>query len=224
MCGRFALNRAIGQLRERFANRRVTSGPREFVPSNNIAPTTAVPVLMQDSITVLIWGIHRRKLVINARSETVVRKFAKDVTERRCVVPADGYFEWKKETKQPFFFRERPGELMFFAGLYTPAGEFAIITRAASPELIWIHDRTPLILTSDQVEVWESPKWESLLTCELPHLTWFPVARAALSSGHTGEECVREVKREKSRQQTLDAMFKSAVKSEVKRLDGFTDE
>jgi putative SOS response-associated peptidase YedK len=100
-----------------------------------------------------------------------------------------------------------------FSGLSTASEEFAIITRAASAELLWIHDRTPLILNVDQIEAWEGPGWQSLLACEVPHLTWFPVARAALSSGHTGEECIREVKWEKSRQRTLDTMFKAAVKS-----------
>jgi putative SOS response-associated peptidase YedK len=208
MCGRFALNRAIGQLRQRFANRRVAPAAREFTPSNNIAPGTTVPVLAGDAIQLMAWGTQRRKFVINARSETVAQKFGKDIKERRCVVPADGYFEWEKKSKQPYFFRENPGDLMFFAGLYTAKGEFVIITREAAPALAWIHDRIPLILRDDQLELWEGSEWPSQLAREPPALSWYPVARASLQAGHTGEECVKEIKIPKNPQRTLEDMFK----------------
>jgi putative SOS response-associated peptidase YedK len=218
MCGRFVLNRAVGELRRRFVKRQVVASEREFTPSNNIAPATPVAVLTTGAIEVLMWGIQRQKLVINARSETVAQKFAKDINERRCVVPADGYFEWKKETKQPYFFREQPGELMFFAGLYTSKGQFVIITREAAPELMWIHDRMPVILSEEQIEVWEGSGWSGLLAREPARLSWYPVARMALRSGHTGEECVREIKEAKKTQRTLDDLLKPAIKAEIKKL------
>jgi putative SOS response-associated peptidase YedK len=218
MCGRFALNRGLGQLRQRLAVEQIQSNGRTFDPSNNIAPTNVIPVMANSAIELLVWGVQRGEhLVINARSETLVQKFGKDARDRRCLVPADGYFEWTKE-KQPYFFKQHPEELMFFAGIYTQSGHVIILTRAASDSLTWIHSRMPLILTGTEISAWQSSDWIHVLEGVPPVLTWYPVARAALAASSKGEECIKQITIKKNTQRTLDSMLKSETKAKIQEL------
>jgi putative SOS response-associated peptidase YedK len=121
--------------------------------------------------------------MINARAESVLGKgaFAKAALARRCIVPADGWYEWQKSPtavdakgkprKQPFYVRRADGAPVAFAGLYefwrdrsVPEGDsdawlttFTIITTDAEPGLDRIHDRQPLVLEPDQWEQWLDP-------------------------------------------------------------------
>ena len=181
MCGRFALNRAIAQLRALLNVNRVVENGRRFAPSNNIAPGTTAPIVANNEIRLMNWGMSvRDRTVINARSETVATTFASDVSERRCVIPADGYFEWNKE-KQPFFFKTGE-DLMFLAGFYTKNGDFVILTREGSSQVSAIHHRMPIILTMAQIEDWVGSKWTSVLGYVPPVLTFFAVSRYSLRS------------------------------------------
>lgn len=109
--------------------------------------------------------------MINARSETVAEKrsFAPGFSKRRCIVPATGYFEWKKEgtAKRPFFIQRKDSDPLFLAGIYgwwqTPDAEWlltaTILTRAAVGDMAEIHDRSPVILERAEVDTWLDPSF-----------------------------------------------------------------
>lgn len=110
---------------------------------------------------------HQGKMVINARSETMAKRplFADSSRERRCLIPASYYYEWLNhdEGKQKFALYTPKDRLFFMAGLYhydeargtTPS--FVVLTRPAVPEIAFIHDRMPVILSADDCDRWLSP-------------------------------------------------------------------
>lgn len=212
MCGRFALNRALTQLMANLNARRVQENGFQFNPSNNISPTNATPVFAQQVIQLLKWGMMTgSQPLINARSETVVQKFNKDIMNRRCVIPADGYFEWNKSS-QPYFFHKRGKELLFLAGFYTQHNEFVILTRDSVNDVKKIHPRMPIILSQDEIALWESPKFEYFLTANPPQIDFYPVSRDALKPGYTGPECIKRINGNNKQQLTMMDMFKSVKK------------
>jgi len=107
--------------------------------------------------------------LINARSETVATKpaFRAAFRSRRCIVPADGFFEWQQQAtgKQPFFIYRRDRALLAMAGLWehwtSPAGEdvitFTILTTAANAWMQPLHDRMPMILEGEALDLWLDP-------------------------------------------------------------------
>jgi len=135
----------------------------EFRPRFNIAPGQRSPVVyLQSGKPVLVdalWGLERRGggLAINARSETADRTamFRDAFRDGRCLVPADGFLEWRKEDRvnQPYLFRREDGELFVMAGLWQD-GRYVILTRDSSGEVAEIHDRMPRILSSDDARQW----------------------------------------------------------------------
>jgi putative SOS response-associated peptidase YedK len=211
MCGRYALNRALAQLRAAVGAQAVADHGRNFVPSNNIAPGTHAPVVRRNVIELMHWGASRGSInLINARSETVESKFAGDMNaNRRCVVPADGYFEWNSQ-KQPFFFKHTSSDLVFLAAVFDASQNFVILTMAASEQISSVHERMPIILTLEQIGLWESGHWREALSGKAPMLNFYPVGRAALATGHNGEECIRPISVKKKAQNTLDEMLKSS--------------
>ncbi|EAY20424.1 putative ACR, COG2135 family protein [Trichomonas vaginalis G3] len=211
MCGRFALNRALTQLLANVNARRIQENGFQFNPSNNISPTNPAPILANQIIQLLKWGIQTgSQPLINARSETVVEKFNKDIMTRRCVIPADGYFEWNKQS-QPYFFHKRNNELLFLAGFYTQHNEFVILTRDSVNDIKKVHPRMPIILSQDEIALWESPKFEYFLKCNPPQIYFYPVSREALRPGYTGADCVKPINGSKQ-QLTMMDMFKSVKK------------
>jgi len=177
-------------------------------PDFNMAPTKAAPVVVSrvagddpDAVStrqlrLLTWGlvpswsqdVKVGLRMINARSESVLGKpaFARAAAFRRCLVPADGWYEWQasptavdakgKPRKQPFFVHRSDGGLVAMAGLYEFWRDkdlaeddpdswlitFAIITTAAEPGLDRIHDRQPLILERAAWDEWLDPKQSDL--------------------------------------------------------------
>lgn len=104
-------------------------------------------------------------VIINVRSETVQEKsmFKKHVTSGRCIVPAGEYYEWKKSGRDKIkhLIKDEEGNLLFFTGLYreVPEGrEFVIITKDAYGDVTDIHNRMPVILRADQIELWLNGK------------------------------------------------------------------
>ena len=218
MCGRFALHRALQQLRANLRANRVETNGHDFQPNNNIAPSDPAPVFTNNTIQVFVFGIqsttHGTPLY-NARSETVSEKFARDITTRRCVIPVDGYFEFDK-TKQPFYFHKSDEELMFLAGFYTKNGEFVILTRDATKEAKRVHDRMPIILSESEIEMWESEKWAQLIGVKPPVLIFYPVAKYALRPGSHGEECIKKISQGGKQQLTMFDVFKASKKEKPK--------
>jgi putative SOS response-associated peptidase YedK len=180
MCGRYRLTQA-----ERFAEMsqvRLAWNPK---PRYNIAPTQSVPVLLDESpdeLTELRWGLvpfwsKDMKIgssLINARAETVRSKpaFRDAYQKRRCLVPADGFYEWKKAgvLKIPHHIRMADEAPFAFAGLWEswrdplrpadaePVRTFTIITGEPNEFVATIHNRMPVIIPRDRYGTWLSPK------------------------------------------------------------------
>jgi putative SOS response-associated peptidase YedK len=177
MCGRFTLRSPAVVLADHFD----VAIEGELAPRYNIAPTQLVSAVRKGStddarrFVALRWGLvpHWAKDVsvgnrmINARAETVAQKpaFRTAFRRRRCLIPADGYFEWQKrgKTKQPYYFRMQDDSPLAFAGLWESwRGEAdqqavescTIITTEANALTRPIHDRMPVILEPACYDVW----------------------------------------------------------------------
>lgn len=212
MCGRFILSADAEAIREHF---RVT-GQFRHQPRYNIAPSQPVPVVTgspeKRKITYMQWGLIPQWVkeagagykMINARSETIGQKpaFRDSLRRRRCLVPADGFYEWKKTGggKKPFFI-SLPGRKLFaFAGIWdrwvAPEGEeiltCSIITVGANEFMGEIHDRMPVILAcSEQYHSWLLAGGGSLLTPYCGPMEARPVSALVNSPGREGAELIK---------------------------------
>lgn len=171
MCGRYYIDAddSSEQLRriiEEINRTQADTEAHAMMKSGEIFPTNIVPVVGRNGPTLMKWGYAGYgNRVINARSETAFTKpmFRRSLMERRCLIPARGYFEWKRnstggKTKQKFALY-RADKPLFMAGLWhEEQGEtlpvFVILTRDAVPTMAHIHDRMPLILTDDTCGEW----------------------------------------------------------------------
>jgi len=173
MCGRYAITSVPEAIRALFGYPETPN----FPPRYNIAPTQPIPVVRmtegQRSFALLRWGLipswvkdpRAFSLLINARGESVLDKpaFRNAMKRRRCLVPADGFYEWKQDgdRKRPFFVRARGGPVAF-AGLWEtwmgPNGEemetACIVTTAANRSLRALHDRMPVVIPPEAFELW----------------------------------------------------------------------
>ena len=174
MCGRFVISSPPVALRQMFG---YVEQPN-FPPRYNIAPTQPIPVVMLDNggrhFRLMRWGLvpawvkdpRQFTLLINARSETAREKpaFKNAIKRRRCLIPADGYYEWQDSSgrKRPFFIHRRDGKPVGFAALAEtwmgPNGEeidsVAIMTAPASRDLAALHHRVPVTIAPDEFERW----------------------------------------------------------------------
>lgn len=174
MCGRFTLTTDLDRLEERFAFR---AADLSYAPRYNIAPTQPVLTLLNDGENragFLRWGLIPSwakeaaigDRMINARAETVAEKpsFRRALQKRRCLVLADGFYEWKKEGKKktPMYIVLKPRESFGFAGLWeawqAPSGETihscTIITTTPNALMESIHNRMPVILPREAESLW----------------------------------------------------------------------
>ena len=148
--------------------------------------------------------------MINARSETVHEKpaFRSAFRRRRCVIPVNGWFEWRREggEKQPYWIRPADAEVFSLAGLWErwnrgeePVETFTILTTAVSPALADIHHRQPVIVDGDEVEEWLDPASSSERLLELARAAYagpfdrWRVSRAVNSSRNESPELLRPV-------------------------------
>ncbi len=174
MCGRFILHHATEEVAERFA---VEQTLLELQPRYNIAPSQPVAAVIQRESRVLAelqWGLvpswardpavgHR---MINARAESAATRpaFRSAFARGRCLIPASGWFEWKRRGRQrlPMLLRRRGGEPFAMAGLYerwkrsddAVLRTCAILTTEPDEVAATVHDRMPAILTPEACEVW----------------------------------------------------------------------
>jgi putative SOS response-associated peptidase YedK len=169
MCGRYYIEIDEKELREIAneveKNTRDYPGQMSFKTSGEIFPTDIVPVQTGvGEYQPMKWGFSGfdKKLVINAKSETALQKpmFQESMLERRCLIPASGYYEWKKagskKIKYQFFIPKTP---MFLAGCWrqekdSPFHTFVILTRPAVKTFEEIHDRMPVIIPQSQMRTW----------------------------------------------------------------------
>jgi putative SOS response-associated peptidase YedK len=221
MCGRFTLFSDGAELARLFG----CGFELPLQPRYNIAPSQEVPVvrLAEDQpgtrqAAMLGWGlvplwaseVSFGFQCINARSETAASKpaFRASFRRRRCLIPADGFFEWPKKGKarQPFLFRMRDGQPFAFAGLwdYWTKGDgretCAILTTTANELVRPFHERMPVILPLAFHDDWlepqsDAPQW--LQTALRPYpaqeMEAVPVSSWVNNARHEGPECVRPV-------------------------------
>ncbi|MBV8162523.1 MAG: SOS response-associated peptidase [Acidimicrobiia bacterium] len=138
-------------------------------PSYNVAPTDRVYTIVQDGERRLLrvepWGFvagDGAVPLINARAETLAERpaFREAFARRRCLLPADGFYEWEtlaSGRKQPYLFSPRATGPMVFAGLRAHRGTCAIVTSAARPPVARLHDRMPVVVGRDAWDVWLDP-------------------------------------------------------------------
>ena len=227
MCGRFArysLSRELG----RYFDAQPASF--EIQPSYNVAPTQEIPVILQQEdgrhFKKRHWGlvpfwakdISIGTRMINARVETLSSKpaFKAALKHRRCLIPANGFYEWKGKTgnKQPFYIHLPSGEPLAFAGLWevwqdkdqpseeSPYKCCTIITMDASESVKDIHNRMPLILQPEAYDEWLDPEKqdparieELLKTSYVKELTHYPVSRKVNRVENDSKDCVEPLKR-----------------------------
>src|ERR1700676_3792612 len=174
MCGRFVITSPPAALRQIFG---YVEQPN-FPPRHNIAPTQPIPVVIIENnarhFRLMRWGLlpacvedpRKFTLLINARSETVLEKpaFKNAIKRRRCLIPADGYYEWQASggRKRPHFIHRRDGTPMGLAGLAEtwigPNGEeldtVAIVTAPASADLAVLHHRVSVTIAPADFDRW----------------------------------------------------------------------
>lgn len=177
MCGRFSLGE-LDWLDQRFGIQVPLPFHEWPAPRFNVAPSQLVPVVVDTeegrALRWMQWGFQpawlkdpRQAPPINARAETVAEKpmFREAVARRRCIIPADGFYEWQKlpRGKQPVYIRLKSGEVFGFAGLYTerrvegsddPQASCVIITTGPNELMATIHHRMPVILAREDEALW----------------------------------------------------------------------
>ena len=175
MCGRFVLITDLKNIQKYYDIKNISC---EHQPSWNIVPSQSVPVIIcHNGINQLVcyrWGLipswskdpSIAEKLINARAETVDKKpsFRDAFKKRRCLIVADGFYEWKREgkSKMPLYFYLKSARPFGFAGLYETwispdkkeINTCVIITTAANELIAPVHDRMPVILSREQERVW----------------------------------------------------------------------
>ena len=219
MCGRYRISRRKQLVEEYFES---APWDDDWSPRYNIAPTQPVPVIRQNpkepvrQLSLMKWGLvpHWAKDssgaagMINARSETAATKpaFRDPLKHRRCLIPADGFYEWKRDgkTKQPFCFEVNQGQLFAFAGLWDrwkdPNGNWmktcSILTTTPNAVTAAVHDRMPVILAADSYDLWLDPGMtdaqivsELLRPCDSGQMRCYPVSSRMNHVANDDAEC-----------------------------------
>ena len=196
MCGRFTLTVDANSIQTYFPWLKFI--PHQMAPRYNIAPTQPIAAIPNDgrkAVDHFYWGLvpywakdpSIGSRMINARSETLAEKtsFKNPYKRRRCLILADGFYEWAKvpgqKTKQPYYFRMEDGAPFAFAGLWeewnSPGGDMlksaTIITTEPNPLVAKVHNRMPVILHPRDYGLWLS-KQEQRLEVLQPLLTAYP--------------------------------------------------
>ncbi|EOC99595.1 SOS response-associated peptidase [Caldisalinibacter kiritimatiensis] len=169
MCGRYYLNLEIDDIMKRYG---IFDLDIDFSPKNEIFPSQeSIVVIGQNTkeIKLLKWGFapsFTKRLIINARSETVDKKptFRDSFIRRRCIIPANGFFEWENNENKSIKRRIRLKDNSIFsiAGIYNTFkdknGEyfeaFTILTTEANKDISRIHNRIPVIIHKDKEDMW----------------------------------------------------------------------
>ena len=230
MCGRYSLSTAAELVEEVFG----VDVPEELAPRWNIAPSEPAPVVRpaEDGgrrLDLLPWGLlpepsargaggssrdggehtttHRKRLLVNARSETAATlpAFRDSFRARRCLVPADGFYEWGPgpQGRRPHQVRFRDRRLFALAGLWSrreargkpPLESFVILTCQPSELVRPLHDRMPVILPPEAWEEWlrgrDTAALQALLVpWEGAELEAVPVSSYVNRAGNEGPECL----------------------------------
>lgn len=163
MCGRYYIDDNTAQEIERLVRhldrKLLSSGKKDIYPSGQAPVITGHQ--NEFSAELCTWGFpgfDKQKLIINARSETVLEKrlFRSSVLTQRCAVPAAGFYEWNTE-KEKYTFQKPDGSICYLAGFYKEFEDtvrFVILTTEANSSMQSVHHRMPLILNEDELDAW----------------------------------------------------------------------
>ena len=196
----------------------------DFYPSYNIAPTQSSPILIGDGSSRIVrsmkWGLIPSwskdesigSKMINARSETLHEKpsFQNLIHQNRCVIIADGYFEWKRDSEgsQPFYIFHPENKLLPMAGLWTSwkssasqiINSYTVITTSPKKEIRHIHNRMPAILNPMSIDEWihceKTPSGQALtnLVPTPKPLAFHPVSTFVNSPKNNSIDCIRSIR------------------------------
>jgi len=223
MCGRFTLTAPYDVIYDYFGIGDQSPQP-VFKPRYNIAPSQDIAVVMQlleqptRQLAMMHWGLipHWAKdkkigyKMINAKAETLTEKpsYRTAYKKRRCLIPADGYYEWKpmKDRKQPYYIQFHHHDLFAFAGLWEHwQGEqediysCTIITTDADKKVGKIHTRMPVIMTLEYYERWLDPEnqdTESLQDClitDTSDIEFYPISMVVNSPKNEGADLIERL-------------------------------
>jgi putative SOS response-associated peptidase YedK len=223
MCGRYRLSRRKQLVEKHFAT---DEWEGNWEPRYNIAPTQPVPVIRQDSkkpvrhLSLICWGLipswskdsSASAKMINARSETAsaLSAFRESLRLRRCLVPADGFYEWQRtgKAKQPFCFEVNDGELFAFAGIWdrwrdstgTVVETCSILTTTPNAVTASIHDRMPVIVDPESYDLWLDPGMSDtrvvshvLRPFDARQMRCYPVNTRINHTANDDEDCSKRV-------------------------------
>jgi putative SOS response-associated peptidase YedK len=219
MCGRYTWKTPVNVLAEQF---QIDEYPSSMNASYNIAPTQEVAAVIEGEgkrkLEMLHWGLipswaddpSMGNKMINARAETVAEKpsFRKAFRNHRCLVLADGFYEWQKtgNGKQPYYIRMEDGSPFAFAGLWESwqngreIRSATIITTDANDVVGPIHNRMPVILHPEDYALWLDPDFdekEPLTTLLKPYpaeaMEAYPVSRRVNSPSNNEPSCIESV-------------------------------
>ena len=224
MCGRYTLRLTPAELAGIFEVVRELDALQGLTPRFNISPTQEVLVIRAEGGLRLPmwtqWGLipswskdaKSAARCINARAETVAEKpsFRAAYKARRCLVPADGYYEWVPpdgKQKQPIFIHRRDQQPFAFAGIWerwrSPGGNevfsCSFLTTEPNDKLAAVHDRMPVILPPSEYDAWLNPKATpeqlAALVTASPSEEWqyYPVSTLVNKAANEGPDCMREV-------------------------------
>jgi putative SOS response-associated peptidase YedK len=231
MCGRYTLTETALEIQAHF---HLEFPVREYRPRHNLAPGQMAPVILCEDgkrkTRWMRWGLvpswaKDDKIgyqMINARAETAGEKpsFKRAFAHRRCIVPADSFYEWKKlgKAKIPMRISLKNQTLFGFAGLWeswrAPQGAvletFTILTTSANEWIGKIHDRMPVILSEAQARLWLDPQQKDVqilknLLSPLPEdaLEAYEVSSVVNHAGNDGPECIAPAQAQMPVQDTL---------------------
>lgn len=221
MCGRFVLYTRLEKIIKHFSLAKNTG--LDFKPSYNIAPLQKIYVICQNldevtqkdrTIIPMQWGLipfwakenESSKGIINARLETIEKKpaFKKSISQKRCLIIANGFYEWKKEGKykQPYFISIKGEEVFGMAGIWShwtnekeTIKSCAILTIEASKALSPIHNRMPAIINHQDYATWLDPSLNNIeqvksLAASHQNLNIFPVSQKVNNSRYNQPDCI----------------------------------
>jgi len=219
MCGRFTLKTPVERLSEKFQFPQIIP----LKPRYNIAPSQSVAVVRRltddadRTLAMLRWGLiptwekdlTKARKPINAKSETVadLPSFRAAFRQRRCLIPADGFYEWKQEggRKQPVYIAMKDGEPFAFAGLWEhwekpdqePIDSCVLLTTEPNELLVQVHNRMPVILEPKNYDLWLDPDLQEvsrlktlLLSYPPDQMTVYPVNLRVNNPKHDDPLCI----------------------------------
>jgi putative SOS response-associated peptidase YedK len=217
MCGRFVRHSSPSTYAELFGIDPIPGGP-----SYNVAPTQNVAAIRisdghREGVQlrwglIPVWSKDKKTSFVNARSDTVLQKpaFRSAIKKRRCLVLADGYYEWKTvgKKKQPYYFYMRDGRPFAFAGIWEcwkgesePLETCALLTTEPNELAQTVHDRMPVILPAASYAPWLDPSLDNPATIQELMVT-YPAAEMACHAvtpamgnvRHNGPDCIEPIK------------------------------